>query len=283
MGNMGRNGFSIIEVLVGAGIASIVSLAISSMVVSQNKQSAALENKLDRSDTRNFLLQTLLQPGTCLWQIATNTVNLSQAISPTSMSPVKINLTALYGGPTNASPKVVEVGKRIGSTGRSPQVDSISFQNLYKISDDVYHGDFVVSFEQGAVGTTPLAPIVVGAVISTDSSTPVSAKQITACGSDVTAAPVSEGGDLCGLATYDTGASSRGVPSLSVISNCRGKFPRPVPGRVYGSFTWSNDCPSGYTIKTVQMSSDTRPTAGSTRTGPGTATTTFYLAMCVKQ
>jgi prepilin-type N-terminal cleavage/methylation domain-containing protein len=252
--NLNANGFSMIEMLVAAGIVGIVALGFSSVIVNQQKAMVNLENKQESIELKNLLMQILTDGDVCSWQLEGETIKVPGTPTEKNPSDSVVSLKTIYSGENKSSSKVIEVNKAIGSRTSSPIVSKIEFKNIYELSDDNYQGNFVISLKTKS-GIAP-RPIEVSAIISTDPSTGKNAKKIVACGTSEGGS--AGGGEWCGYGAF--GFSTRGFGSGGSIKNrvpCKGMFPKSVKrtGGDDGYEYTGGSCPAGYTLRTLSTTS----------------------------
>jgi prepilin-type N-terminal cleavage/methylation domain-containing protein len=254
-------GFSLVEMLVAAGIMGVIALSMSSLLVNQSKQTTFVENKLDRSELRNLMLQAFVDEDVCTWQLqGKGAINIASATSSTVFSPTTMTIPKLYLGKNTTSAVLAAVGQHISSRGSSPVVKSIHFKNIYQpdpTNENKIRGDIVIDFVEDKTQIT-LQAISYPVIVTLDSSTPKSAKAVSACGpigSDTTTGQVlcagtgvaARGAGCCGSSANTVScASGVAVSSKScdmgkncenyanpagIVCLCKGPTPTPGPGR----------------------------------------------------
>jgi hypothetical protein len=175
-----NKGISIIEALVGLGIASMVLYGLTSMQINQQKETRALSEKIGVLDVEKLLLQNLADGSLCTYMLTNTTYD------PTN--PRTFDQT-LIGSPTpptislpgnqivGSASATVATGPYLAKVGVSPStnpnlvVNSIQINGIVDLGSNNYRADFEIGFDPTLLIRRP-RPIKLTTILRTDASTP---------------------------------------------------------------------------------------------------------------
>ncbi|MGZ3773286.1 MAG: type IV pilus modification PilV family protein [Pseudobdellovibrionaceae bacterium] len=183
--NIKHSGQSLVEVLVGAGIMSIVIMGLMSMLTSQQKETKALTEKLASLDLEKLLIASLADGTICTAELTNSATNPSAPYSiDTTNAAAAINLTSLHSSAAAGAPVLVSNGTTASALSSSLVVSGITVSNFINTGvPDRYLANIQVKYKPGQL-VRPLKPIVIKVNISTDPTTPLNAKKIVSCSAD---------------------------------------------------------------------------------------------------
>ncbi|WP_413290174.1 type II secretion system protein [Bdellovibrio sp. HCB337] len=176
-----KSGTSLIEVLVAVSIIGFIALALTSLIVSQQKESRALADKLSALDLQQLLISTLADGSVCTFQLtdpseashrSAQTINI-QNIATEIIELDRILLRGVAGSS-------VLIAKDGSVSALSPQmtVKSIVLENIQG-SNDFFTANYRVDFASTSI--RPPKAITVKTTLQTNPASPNSAKQIVGC------------------------------------------------------------------------------------------------------
>ena len=184
--DMNNRGFSVLEVLVSVGISIIAMMAMTSLLMANQKESARLYEKMTLLDVGNQIRNALLSSDKCTANLSLSANftagnnNFNSAAIPltgTALATPLLSPRSIFMGTTIGSPVVIQKNTKVGNT--SITIQDISIVNWLKSGSDDFTADLIV----GVVSDKgPLAPLkIAGLNISTDPASPVGNKKILAC------------------------------------------------------------------------------------------------------
>ncbi|MGZ6472778.1 MAG: hypothetical protein ACXWRZ_16535 [Bdellovibrio sp.] len=229
---------SIIEVMVAAGIMSIVMLGTMTMILSQRTESKALTEKLASLDLEKILISSLSDGKICKAELTTpspiNNVVYKVNISNPSQTEFKLS-NGIHMSPTDTTHFLVKPGDQVSPISNSLKIDNtngVTIKNFTNIGTNLYSAEIWVSFDP-----TPLVrairPVVVKTTIFTNA-----AGVVTDCNGGGSAF----GGMWINYSRWDKG--------------CAGNY----SGEAYSQnpVTGGNSCPPGFTDYVVYPMSCSR-------------------------
>ncbi len=167
-----QKGMSLIEIMIGAGIASFIALAIATVLANQYEEFANLRRKLDAIDLEKLMQSAFTGTALCT-DLVTDTNYTFNSTSPTAVVDIlRIRTTTDY-----ASPILVEPGMTV-STGL--QVRTVRFVNFRPAGGNTYRVSLEVAFQDTANKRLP-KPILQEFIVDTDPTTPPAARKISSC------------------------------------------------------------------------------------------------------
>lgn len=185
MRKVSESGMSMIEVLVALGIVGFIIAALTAFMVSQQKESRALAEKLSVMDLQQLLISSLADGAVCTFLMTDDTQasnRSSRTINASSLANQKITLNKIPLRGQASSPSVVELDMPVSALSPQLKAKSISIENLQG-SGDFYMADILVSFTSN--GPRVLRPIAVKTILRTDPASPANAKVIVGCKNNV--------------------------------------------------------------------------------------------------
>lgn len=271
-------GMSLIEVSIALGIASVMSMAMVTLLQSQARETQALSDKLAALDFQRTVEGAISIADAC----KNNVVGNFAPGQPQTFDPASITTT------DKNNPKVLANLQKVygGLDGHTVLADSTSsdrtvspLSNNLKLKagsgmqlaayKDATSGQIVYQLQLVFDNTTLVRPIhnlvmTINATTGPDPANP-SNLLITGC-TGALAAATGAGGDWCGAFQggppgpyiwYGTASGDASTPHVkSVISTCHGKTPgSPGPDSLWYDIPGDSLCPSGYTLKVVGVGS----------------------------
>jgi prepilin-type N-terminal cleavage/methylation domain-containing protein len=162
-------GFSLIEILVAGALISVVSMAMMTMMKSQETQVQRINQKMEVNDIKNQLQTLFTSSAACLCQFApSQTFNSTDASGHQFITLDKIKLDC-------ASSILLQVDQK---TETGLVVDKIQFADLRPTSPTQWLGNWTVYFKNSALAE--FKPMKLGQIVTIDNSVP-SAARITSC------------------------------------------------------------------------------------------------------
>jgi Tfp pilus assembly protein PilV len=165
-------GFSLIEVLVAGSVLFIISMALMSLMRSQETQVRRINQKMEVNDIKNQLQEIFTSNAACLCQFAPGQTFNSTDTSGNQFIPLdKIKLDC-------ASSILLQLGQK---TETGLVVDKIQFGDLKPTSPNQWLGNWMVHFSNGAL--SDFKPMKLGQLVTIDNTVPSAAKIIGCTGS----------------------------------------------------------------------------------------------------
>jgi hypothetical protein len=180
---------SLVEVLIATGIMAMVMLALSTLLLSQQKEVIRLTTKLSLIDVSNDLRSVIMQPKYCGAIFANQTFDASLIPANGAIHPGKLlsnfDLRQI-DTVANINRDIAVIGGNISSTGKVTIVGT-ALTDWVRVSADEYRASVQISVSQNM---GPLAPAEVsGLQINTSPASPLSKKVITSCGAPAPSGP----------------------------------------------------------------------------------------------
>ena len=108
-----KKGISIVEVLVSSAIAAIVALAMSSMIVNQNKEMKAMTEKMAALDVERILITSLTNGTLCTAELTNPLLNPAAPYilntTPAALPNQSFSLQKIHSSIAVASPSLIQV------------------------------------------------------------------------------------------------------------------------------------------------------------------------------
>lgn len=211
---MNKKGQSLVQVLVGASIVSVIALVFAEFVRYQQKELRAIQQKQELTELKNTLIQLFSQNSSvCSWQLAANSATgVPNKINATNISTsatdpsISVAIPKLYFGTSTASQLIasseVDNNKLAGSQ-TNIQIESIQLKDIFATgTPDEYRGVVQVNLEAASLvrSLKPVQTQVVFKVTPISATNPVSARKILSCGSG------SSGEDILQKVSFSDGA-----------------------------------------------------------------------------
>ncbi|MCH2534849.1 MAG: hypothetical protein MK008_10445 [Bdellovibrionales bacterium] len=172
-------GFGLIEVMIAAGISVVVILGISTSLSKVFKMQKISAQKIQALETKNHIITALSSPTTCLNSVkssGTSTVNLSVAQPKKNL--LNIPFTSAPG-----SEKIVTVGNPLSPITPGLSVSKIELIN-FTGGPSQYIADLLVFLDSSSSTNFNFKPLSFKVKINIDSTSPMTAADITSCGSN---------------------------------------------------------------------------------------------------
>lgn len=161
-----NNGFSLIEIMIAAGLIGIISAAIMSMTTAQQKQMRLLEQKSETIDLKNTLAKLFYDPAICTSQL----LNLQLIPNATSFNDQAIvSISPIVAGP------VASISTALPNSATGIKVDGLHLQNFVLIKPQFYKSTLKVNFDKNST-IIALNPVTLGLLIRVNA-----ANQIISC------------------------------------------------------------------------------------------------------
>jgi type II secretory pathway pseudopilin PulG len=175
---------SLVEIMVALGILSILALAFATFVVNQQKNMAALEQKEDSVELRNYLMLSLQNASVCTCQLNpnlteddSNDANLWFNSNMTDGSQT-INLKKLRTGCGVSDPNIAFEGQVLPS---GLTMEKIELKNIVPTGvTNEWQGDIVISWLQSSVKYS-LKPISLRQKFLIDPTSPAANRIVSMC------------------------------------------------------------------------------------------------------
>ncbi len=175
MANLLKNqkGMSLVEVMLAAGIMIVIGAAISSLILSQAKETKSLSEILAALDLEKNIIASMADGSVCQYMLTNpsqssfNSMALPQKI--TSPSPIYAKVTQAGPGPI-----VAKVGDTASTYSSSMIIKSIKLEVLSG-SGTSYTGRWLIEFDE-TKSVRAHKPISVSTTLSVDSTNPTAAK-----------------------------------------------------------------------------------------------------------
>jgi prepilin-type N-terminal cleavage/methylation domain-containing protein len=181
----GQAGFSLIEIMVSVAIMAVIASALTSMIVSQQREVRALTEKMLVIDLETQLRNTLLRPGFCGCLFRGSTLNT--LTSPLSLSlgfasiPSAFNpLIPVFPTPCAPMPGGVLAAKGAKVSGSSIKVADILLKNVVDLGGGNYSGELSVTLDSSTL-IRPLKDVKTMIFIAVGGTNPA-AKDFLNCG-----------------------------------------------------------------------------------------------------
>lgn len=188
-----ESGFSILEVLISAGLVTVVATAVSTMIQSQVQETRAINERLTALDFQKSLSIALADGSVCNYVLNNPSVKTFDATKITANSPQDISLSAsepLYASYTKSTGTA---GAVIAQVGKAPMSEAPNMVvNSIKLSIDGapnplpspgaginFTGKWLINFDSSKM-VRAIKPVTVPALLTVDMTNPASAT-ITGC------------------------------------------------------------------------------------------------------
>ncbi len=143
-----EKGSSLVQVMIAAGLTGVVMTAMTSMFMTQNKQSSHLQNKADAINVQTLLNSAMMSDEFC-------SCNFGSVILG---SEKKMKLSALKLGCSDPNSEMLNTDKPV-SQGSQLIVENIQLENVRNVNAGVdYYMDLVISFKNSLLGN-PVKPV----------------------------------------------------------------------------------------------------------------------------
>ncbi len=182
MRKVNNHGFSLMEVIIVAGISVVIMMAVSTMFFNENRQSKALAEKLAGLDFQNLLIASLADGALCDYFL-TNPAEAgnrsTNVINTLSLKTAIINLKNIPQSSTVPNPALTTIGKSVSPIAPNLRVQSIQINNFTGAADS-YTANLRVNFDNTQT-VISVQPVIASLHIQTNPASPPNAKQITGC------------------------------------------------------------------------------------------------------
>ena len=182
-----KNGISILEVLIAAGIMTILMAGFSSMLLNQNKESRAVAEILAAQDLQKSIIGIMARGDVCQYLLAPKTFNATQVAGGVAYEIDMGNQPIYAAMVTSGTPSVAFIKKGDKASGftNSLIVESIKFiieSGTISGNQGSFVGRWIIDFD-GNKSVRKLKPVSVAAVINADTTIATAAKSISCLGS----------------------------------------------------------------------------------------------------
>ncbi len=142
-----KNGFSLIEILIAAGLAAMLSLGLASMFLQQQKEMKALDEKFYLQSLRQNVMNILQSKAVCLSNLGTISADISSATT-TTPSTINFVFNELHIGTSTLTPLVAKVNVSLpGRLSNEMIPASMQMKNIYQTGAvNEYRGTLVIDF-----------------------------------------------------------------------------------------------------------------------------------------
>ncbi len=194
MNSNSHSGFSLIEVMIAAGVMSIVALGIASMMSDMSAAQVALEEKLAALEAASGLQRAFAEPTICGYQLSQAATTATVDLSPPNVARATLSYLELRMGTSSTSPLLVKRGESLpGYNAGKMKVQSIILKNISSNGGDSFSGDLEVVIDPTTMRRS-IKPFGVKRLVFTATPFPYTAATVSGCGSDATPA-----GTPCGI------------------------------------------------------------------------------------
>lgn len=127
-----NKGFSLIEIMIGIGIMTIVITANLMMFSNLDRQNQVLAEKVAVSDLKRQMVVILGNGTICSTELASNVFNPSgpYVINADSLATQEINLDRIHSGTTATAPALIEKDQLASTMSQRLLVEKIKFRNF---------------------------------------------------------------------------------------------------------------------------------------------------------
>ncbi len=167
--------------MIAVGILGVVSVGMASLFTTQQQEFKALAQKADTIELRNRVMNNLMRPAVCAWQLAGKVIDLSTTTT-TVPSPTVIDfgVVPLYEGLDATSGILAQSGNTVMYTHGGIVVDKVLFKDILSTGiPNEYNGIIEIQFQSTSM-IRPLRPIQIQQKITTNNATATAT--ITTCG-----------------------------------------------------------------------------------------------------
>ena len=173
-----QSGLSIIEILVGIGILSIVGLAIMTLMSSLQRETRYLQQKLNALDLEKHLIAITADGRVCRRAITDNVYTFDK----NDLNNTSLDIPELYSSDDPSAPILIKQNTAISSDRNDLIIDKIIINSLKEIAANRFTGNLMIAFKSDNLQRR-LKPIALKQIFSTDPESPDSAKKIVNCSS----------------------------------------------------------------------------------------------------
>lgn len=184
-----QRGVGLVEVIVGAGIASIVLTAITVYMDTNMKLVRGLSQKLESQDLNVQLKTHFVGTNTaCDWQVAAlPPVNLSAIPTVNTPLTTPVPIAKIYEGTSTASAALVETNTDVRGSQFRLRVSQISLRDIYCVNDcadNLVAANLEVAFDSSTLAVS-MAPIRIPMRFIMTAATVLTAKTFASCAGSV--------------------------------------------------------------------------------------------------
>ncbi len=168
-----QKGMSLIEVMLAAAIMLVVGAGISSLILSQARETKSLAEVLAALDLEKNIIASMADGTVCQYMLN----NPSQSTFNSTALPYKVTSPGpIYAkiAPTGPGPIVAKVGDTASAYSSSMIIKSIKLEVLNG-SGNSYMGNWLIEFDE-TKSVRSHKPISIGATLNVDSTNPTAAK-----------------------------------------------------------------------------------------------------------
>lgn len=152
---IGNRGFGLIEVMVAAGIASIIALVVAGMISQMRRSLVSIERKQSLLQFQNSMFVSFQNGDVCGWQLKESAPGVPRTIDlskpPNAVTKIipdaEIAFSKLYQGVDSTAPILAQAADVIAGT--NSVVNSIQLKNVTAVDKDsgFYSGDIEVEIQ----------------------------------------------------------------------------------------------------------------------------------------
>jgi type II secretory pathway pseudopilin PulG len=187
----GNRGFSLVEVLVVAGIMMIMMFAMMTLSVNQNSETRSIQDKLAKLELEGTLIRVLSGGGICTFVLSDASqssvagtpnrfVDTIDTSTPAALASQVVPIRKIPSGVAINAIALAEVGTLASANSSTLKISAMEFKNFRANGVDQYLADFVVSFDPATIRPVP-ALTIKNIFIGTNAIDPANAKSILDC------------------------------------------------------------------------------------------------------
>lgn len=169
-----ESGTSIIEVMVAAGIMSIVMMGTMTMMLAQRTESKALTEKLAALDLEKMLISALSDGAICKAELTSSAINnVVYKVNTGNPSQTQFKLSnGIHMSPTDTTNFLVKPGELVSPISSSLKIEStdgVTIKNFTSIGTNLYSAEIWISFDTAPL-VRAIKPVVVKTTVFTNAA-----------------------------------------------------------------------------------------------------------------
>lgn len=173
-------GNGILGVMVAASVIAIMATSLASLLTQMNVQQAIISQKLERSELKNMIMQTLVEPNKCSWQFANLRVDTTKA-NGTSPSPDLYYIDTFYARQDANSTVVAKTEAMVPGSLSALRVKYIRLRDLLSTGKPNEYTAILQTDFSTTSHNFPFAPVQNSLTLTTDPTDPADNARISNC------------------------------------------------------------------------------------------------------
>jgi len=176
------SGFSIIEVVIVAGILGVVMMFVTSTLIGVQKSQKMVAQKFEIAELNDLLQKVISDPAKCNWQLSAFSVDTTRiSTTPTAYEQ---NITRIRFGFDATAPVLAENNLPLPNSLNGLEVQSVKLRNMLLLGSAAVPSQIVADVEvafRNATMPIPLKPSKGTMLLNLNTADPVNNMRITGC------------------------------------------------------------------------------------------------------